>query len=355
MDLAQFLAAIKFIEGGQYGRQGQMEEGVRPFGAYGMLEENWETWASSAGLGGHDKWDPAAQDYVASYWATKLYQRYGDWDLVAAAWFAGATQTDKAVSTGLGTGFFQHPNTRRYLEAFNEAKGQDVVQGAQVPRAGRKWINPQGAPKGWLMPIAGPNKYSNSFLVPRSNKMGIHGAIDLYAKKGTPVVAPVGGTVISTRQGGKGGYTARIRGTDGLIYYFAHMDGAAVVKPGERITAGTHVGFVGDSGNAKGTSPHLHFSIRKGNTPVNPYTYLQGSKNSGNYYAPEKADHQAATRTSPKERYTSFLNAISNQVAGGQRLDYRKLTTDEQDEMDDTTVMANKLAAKPTQPKGPVT
>jgi hypothetical protein len=172
------------------------------------------------------------------------------------------------------------------------------------------------------MPVAGANEYSNSFLVPRNNKSGIHGAIDVYAKKGTPVVAPVGGKVLSVRYSDIGGYTARILGDDGLTYYFAHLDGSAVVKAGSKVTAGTHIGFVGDSGNAKGTKPHLHFSIHKGNQLVNPYSYLQGSKNAGNYYAPDSMQAQVEDR-SAKDKYTALLEMISNRAAGTERKDWR--------------------------------
>ncbi|MEN8233783.1 MAG: M23 family metallopeptidase [Actinomycetota bacterium] len=337
--LPQFLATLRSIQPTDYGDVGEAENGVRPFGAYGMLMEDWESWSSAAGMGGHDKFDPAAQDYVAAFWGQKLFSRYGSWDMVAAAWFAGAEQTDRAAQSDQGIGWFKHPKTRQWLDAYTQAQEDPVVQEARMPRAGGKWINPQGAPKGWLMPVAGANEYSNSFFVPRDNKAGIHGAIDLYAKKGTPIVAPVGGTVIAAGYGEKGGYTARIRGDDGLTYYFAHMDGEAVVKNGERIGAGSHLGFVGDSGNARGTSPHLHFSIRKGSTIVNPYTYLQGSKNAGNYYSPGDAAHAVEGQPTTKSKLTSFLTQISNQVAGGERTDYRTLGQGlvEGDESNETT------------------
>lgn len=323
--LGQFLAALKRMQGGKYGWRGRAEGSVHPFGAYGMIEENWEAWSSTAGLGGHDKWDPAGQDYVAAYWAQKLFQRYGDWDMVAAAWFAGAEDADRAARSGQGADWFQNLRTKKWVKDYRDAVADPEIQQAQVPKAGRRWINPQGAPKGWLMPVAGKAEYSNSFMVPRNNKLGIHGAIDVYAKKGTPIVAPVGGTVISVKSGGKGGHTVRVRGNDGLVYYFAHMDQQAVVTPGEQVKPGTHLGFVGDSGNARGTSPHLHFSVRKGGVAVNPYTYLQGSKNAGNYYSPEHAAHQEEAQPSTRTRYNAFLESLSNQVAGGVRTDYREL------------------------------
>lgn len=339
--LHKFLLSIRKVEGGQYGEVRDPEEGVRPFGAYGMLVENWDAWAAGAGLAGHDKFDPAAQDYVASYWAQKLFQRYGDWDMVAMAWFSGAEQTDRAVQSGEGAGWFKHTKAQDFFARYqSEAEAQaaqvpDVASYETLPalaRSGSQWQNLGATPAGWLSPVAGQNEYSNSFRVPRNNKSGIHGAIDVYAKKGVPIVAPVGGKVLSVKYGDIGGYTVRVRGTDGLTYYFAHMDSQAVVNAGDTIRAGAHLGFVGDSGNAKGTSPHLHFSIRNGNQIVNPYSYLQGSKNAGTYYSPDDVPKNEEKAESTSERYNSLLSAISNRVAGGSRADYRTLGVDPEKE-----------------------
>lgn len=330
--LRKFLATIRGTESRDYGTTGDVEEGVTPFGAYGMLVENWDSWSAAAGVGGHNKYDSDAQDYVAAYWATKLFQRYGDWDMVAMAWFAGVEQTDRAVQSGEGTGWFKHTRNQDFFARYkvNEEKAEQVWE--PLPKMAGAWINPQGAPKGWLMPIAGPSEYSNSFFVSRKitsyNKTGIHGAIDVYAKRGTPIVAPVGGKVLSAKKSSIGGYTVRMRGSDGLTYYFAHMDSQAVVKPGQTVQPGAHLGFVGSSGNAQGTTPHLHFSIRRGSTRVNPYSYLQGSKNAGNYYSPEgMATEEVGTETTA-DKYNGLLNSVSNRVAGGERRDYRRINLD---------------------------
>jgi len=328
--LAQFLATVRIMSDSGYGSVGRTEGTATPFGAYGMWTQNWDAWSSELGLGGHDKFDPAAQDAVASFWGQKLFQRYGSWEMAAAAWFAGAEQTDRAAASSEDTNWFKHDDTKKWIKRYKELQETPEVQNATVPRAGAQWINARGAPKGWLSPIAGKNEYSNSFLVPRDNKSGIHGAIDLYAARGTPIVAPVGGKVLSTRKSDIGGYTVRVQGTDGLTYYFAHMDSAAVVKAGSTIQAGAHLGFVGNSGNARGTTPHLHFGVRRGNTLVNPYSYLQGAKNAGNYYAPDDTSAHGVDQRSVQDQYTSFLNTISQQVAGGERTDYRTLGLDEE-------------------------
>lgn len=103
-----------------------------------------------------------------------------------------------------------------------------------------------------------------------------HLGVDVFAPKGQPVVAPVSGQVVKVGHDGKGGNTVTLkRGNE--YFYMAHMDQVAPgIRPGKAITAGTKVGTVGDSGSAKGTAPHLHFSIYRGsyNNSVNPGSSL---------------------------------------------------------------------------------
>lgn len=100
-----------------------------------------------------------------------------------------------------------------------------------------------------------------------------HQGVDMFAARGTPVVAPVSGRV-GYRSNDLGGPSFQLWGDDGNYYYGAHMSGYGPIEGS--VAAGTIVGYVGDSGNAAGTSPHLHFEIhpggRSGDTPaaVNP-------------------------------------------------------------------------------------
>lgn len=329
-ELARFLEAVRRVEGTSYGSEGQPMAGgdARPFGAYGMMAETWEAWSSDAGMGGMDKFDPSVQDYVAANMAQKLFQRYGNWDLVAAAWFGGRDATDQAASSSEGPAFFKNPNTRKYLDAFKVEREKLEEEGYEsLPTAAGKWITPQGAPKGWLNPIAGESEWSGGSWMPntKTHRGRTHAAIDIYSKRGTPIVSPVAGKVIAVKNGKIGGFTATIRGQDGLTYYFAHMDSMSNLKAGDTVGAGNHIGFVGNSGSAKRTKPHLHFSVKKGKTPVNPRTYLEGAKNSKNYFVPEGADHQDAKTPSMSHNLDSLLESVSNQVSGGEREDYRKV------------------------------
>lgn len=89
---------------------------------------------------------------------------------------------------------------------------------------------------------------------------GTHGgspAADIFAPKGSPIYAPVGGTSMPARYR-DGGEATIIQGDDGKYYYMAHGN---VPFAGGRVEAGQRIGEVGDSGNARGTSPHLHYAI----------------------------------------------------------------------------------------------
>ena len=108
---------------------------------------------------------------------------------------------------------------------------------------------------------------------------GDHYGNDIFAAKGTPLVAPVSGTVVTSGTNTIGGLVVKIRDACGWDYYHAHM---SVIEPGIKvgmqITAGTKIGAVGNTGNASGTSPHLHFSVFPAgnyNAGIDPFPLLQ--------------------------------------------------------------------------------
>jgi LysM repeat protein len=122
---------------------------------------------------------------------------------------------------------------------------------------------------GWLCPVPGAT-FFNDWGFPRSGGR-FHEGNDLFSPPGTPIVAPVSGTVWQV-VGDIGGYQFNLEGDDGHLYIGSHMDEFA--KAGY-VQAGDIVGYVGDSGNAQGSRPHLHFEIHAdGENPVNPYPTL---------------------------------------------------------------------------------
>ncbi len=99
-----------------------------------------------------------------------------------------------------------------------------------------------------------------------------HHGIDIFAPRGTPVVAVREGRISSTRVGGLGGKTVWLRDNRGNNFYYAHLD-AQLVERGQRVVPGDTLGLVGNTGNARTTPPHLHFGIYA-NGPHNPWPFV---------------------------------------------------------------------------------
>jgi LysM repeat protein len=125
-----------------------------------------------------------------------------------------------------------------------------------------------------LCPVKGARKYDFSDSWGSARHGGRrHRGNDIFAKRGTPVLANVGGT-LRYAHGTVAGYAYYLQGDDGHLYYGAHLD-KVTVKPG-RVDKGDVIGTVGTSGNAMGTPPHLHFEIKpRGGAAVDPHAILK--------------------------------------------------------------------------------
>lgn len=129
------------------------------------------------------------------------------------------------------------------------------------------WV--AGPVEGKYFPVAGAHSFTNDWGAPRVVG-ATHKGTDIMSRYGTPLVAITGGTVQQRSQKNAGLYIA-LSGDDGTLYYYMHMSEFAASG---RVEAGQLIGYVGDSGNAKGT-PHCHFEVHPGNGgPVNPYPLL---------------------------------------------------------------------------------
>lgn len=135
--------------------------------------------------------------------------------------------------------------------------------------------------KPYVFPVPG-GRYSNDWGGARSpgatGGTGRHQGTDIFAAAGTPVYAVTDGVVTKMGPSKIGGNRVWINGQ----YYYAHLKGfAAGLKPGARVRAGQVIGYVGNTGDAKGTPPHLHFAYDPkgghgaGNSWGNPYEMLK--------------------------------------------------------------------------------
>ena len=114
----------------------------------------------------------------------------------------------------------------------------------------------------------------SKFGAPRDAGSRSHHGIDIFAKRGTPVVAAAPGVVNRVNETPIGGKVVWLRDVLGNSLYYAHLDSQAV-SSGMRVEIGDTIGFVGNTGNARTTPPHLHFGVyRRGEGPVDPFWFV---------------------------------------------------------------------------------
>lgn len=130
------------------------------------------------------------------------------------------------------------------------------------------------------VPVDGvrPSDLRDTWNGPRSGGRR-HRGIDIFAKRGTPIRSTTEGIVATVGTNQLGGRIVRVLGPGGEWHYYAHLESFGRIREGDRIRAGAIVGFVGDSGNARGTPPHLHYGIyRFRGGAMNPYSRLSGGR-----------------------------------------------------------------------------
>ena len=121
-------------------------------------------------------------------------------------------------------------------------------------------------------PVAGPSKFSHDWGFPRYTPVPhLHEGTDIFADFGTPIVTSESGRILQKGTAGAGGISVWVRGDSGMAYYYAHLQSwAGNLQVGQRVERGTIIGYVGDTGNAEGGAPHLHFETHPGGGPGTP-------------------------------------------------------------------------------------
>lgn len=126
------------------------------------------------------------------------------------------------------------------------------------------------------VPVSGitPEALADTWGAPRSGGRR-HRGIDIFARRGTPVLSPVDGLVLDVGHDRLGGKVVKVLGPGLQVHYFAHLDSFGTLDERGPIARGDVVGHVGDTGNARGTPPHLHYGIYVlPGRAVNPYPIL---------------------------------------------------------------------------------
>jgi hypothetical protein len=143
-----------------------------------------------------------------------------------------------------------------------------------------------------LFPVVGPVTYADDFGQARPG--GPHQGNDLLGTKRAPVVAVEAGTVKFWKTSAGAGCMLYLYGASGTMYEYIHLNNdlttandnkgkcvagvsyAPGLVDGQQVDAGQFIGYLGDSGDANGIHPHLHFEVHpKGGKAVSPFTYLQ--------------------------------------------------------------------------------
>jgi murein DD-endopeptidase MepM/ murein hydrolase activator NlpD len=123
-------------------------------------------------------------------------------------------------------------------------------------------------------PVAGAASWSDDWLFPRHvPAFHVHQGTDVFASYGTEVHSPAAGTA-TISDGSIGGLAVKVTQADGTYWYLAHL-AEVLVTNGQPVTPGMLVGRVGDSGNAKGGTPHVHVEVHPGGgEAIDPKPYL---------------------------------------------------------------------------------
>ncbi|MEW6583783.1 MAG: M23 family metallopeptidase, partial [Actinomycetota bacterium] len=174
---------------------------------------------------------------------------------------------------------------------------------------------------GYAFPVLGDVSFSDEYGAPRADT-GWHQGNDVFAPEGAPVVAVADGTLFNVGVNTLGGNRLWVRDDRGNTFYYAHLSAyAPSAVEGARVRAGEVIGFVGNTGDAITTPPHLHFEVHPGNgDSVNPYPYLlawqRGTKVALAFRAAEVADGQAPAAGALLVSFTAAVDAPATDPDG---------------------------------------
>lgn len=149
-----------------------------------------------------------------------------------------------------------------------------------TPEQQRLVLKQQKLSKPLFMPVANvrPQQLKDTWGAARSQGRR-HEGIDIMATKGTHVFSATDGIIMDLKDNRLGGKVIWILGPAHSWHYYAHLNGhKRGLAVGQWVKRGELIGYVGHTGNAPATAPHLHYGIYlqgKGRGAVNPYPYLR--------------------------------------------------------------------------------
>lgn len=126
------------------------------------------------------------------------------------------------------------------------------------------------------MPVQAVSKaqVANTWHAPRGTDR-LHEGQDIFAPRGTPILSATEGYIVKIGENALGGQTVSVAGAGGRLYYYAHLDSYAPhIAEGDYVTTKSVLGYVGTTGNAVDTPPHLHFGVYAPGGAMNPLPLL---------------------------------------------------------------------------------
>jgi murein DD-endopeptidase MepM/ murein hydrolase activator NlpD len=166
----------------------------------------------------------------------------------------------------------------------------------------------------YVFPVFGDVSFTDDYGAPRADT-GWHQGNDLFAPTGTPVLAVADGRLSRVGVNTLGGNRLWLTDEAGNAFYYAHLSAyAPAALEGARVRAGQVIAFVGNTGDAIGTPPHLHFEVHPGGgDSVDPYPYLIAWQ-AGTDIPP--AFRQAAISPSPAPAIGAVLVDVTPAIDG---------------------------------------
>ena len=173
---------------------------------------------------------------------------------------------------------------------------------------------------GAVFPVAGTYTYTDTFGAYRADMPSrSHEGDDIFASYGTPVVAVQDGTITGMSTTTIGGNNIHLTTSRADYFYYAHLSRFATgLVVGAHVVAGQTIGYVGDTGDARGTPPHLHFEIHPDGGPaVDPTPYLDAWRAAGHLVTTSGSGQTTATAAPAATAADPAIAAALQQAADG--------------------------------------
>jgi murein DD-endopeptidase MepM/ murein hydrolase activator NlpD len=124
-------------------------------------------------------------------------------------------------------------------------------------------------------PVSGLAYWTDDWHACRDGCTRFHEGLDIFGKEGTPLVATADGVVTQKLVGETSGISVEIQDSQGIQYFYAHMSAwAEPINVGDQVHVGQVLGYLGHTGNAIYTPPHLHLEIQPGGVPAPPKPFV---------------------------------------------------------------------------------